>query len=1256
MNKINKYKFYIFVLVIFLLIFSNIKANNVTISSSANWSTITGGSGFGGHISQYDNITLNASVTVTMDVAGDCNKISAMGDGSTIAGSSYTLTIHQSAGLWSPYTNCITTAAGTTNTISCKIAFKAARVIINNTGNLTISGAISGASSWLWKEGTGTLTLSSNSSDYTGVTWIDDGTVEITSLANVNGGASSLGAPTSVANGTIQMGYNGAVATLKYTGSGSSSNRVINIYTSATQTIDASGTGTLTLSGGITEQSNSGYNVILTGTGSGVESGIISLTNGGTVTKNGNGTWTLSGNNTYNSGTSDNAGTLIATSSSSALGTGTLTLNGGTLKLTNASGSNINFGNNITVSSSSQIITDVNASGAGNTYTLGTLDIGNNTLTISGGSNVNSGTAGITFSGKTSVSAASPTFTVNNPASGGTTQLSFAHVDDNNRTTTINGNGNVIQTDYWGNNNGGITYSGTGTLTLNQTNTFKGDVTVNSGMVIAKSDAQALGTGNAKLILNGGILKLTNASGSPLNFGRNTTVSASSQIITDVTVSSTAGNIYTLGTLDIGNNTLTITGGSNVNSGTAGLTFSGATNFNAASPTFTVNDPASGGATQLSFAIVNDNNYTATLNGSGDIIQTGVWGNTNGGIIYSGTGTLRLDQANTFKGGVTLNSGTLYINNAKALGASNGTFTIAGGTIDNTSGGAITNTSNNPLALNADFTFTGSNDLNLGTGNVTLSADRQITTSAKTLTIGGIISDYTKSITKLGNGTLSFGSNAVTIKSLTISAGTLTSTSGTMSLAGNFTNNSTFTHNSGTVTFNGSSAQSLGGTSSSTFYDLTINNSSGASNGVSLGIATSVSDVVTLTLGALKLNSYTLTVSSFAIGAIARNGTTQTGYIVSELNNATNTSILKWNCGATNGNYVFPFGTTDGTYIPVTFNKASGTANISISTRVTSNSCSSPSGTAGTCNQPWATGVTNMYVHGTYIDGSISSAIDRWWSIGSSASTSANVTFTYCGSENTTSGPTTTIAAQQWNGSGWNDGKGGAIGTYTSTGTLGVTSATGSVTATGLTEFSSAPYILVLGSSPLPIQLNKFSAVCNNNKIKLNWSTSSEINNDYFTIEKSRDAENWESVTTVKGAGNSNSILNYSVYDENPYIESIKGTSPTYYRLKQTDYDGQYEYFTPVNVMCDYEEENIFFNAYEDEYKNIIINYNTSEEDYYSVSVYNVMEKNVLGMDNRMSEKGFNQIKLNASNLSVGMYFIVLKKDDKYYTQKIILK
>ncbi|MDF2436135.1 MAG: hypothetical protein K0Q95_511 [Bacteroidota bacterium] len=94
---------------------------------------------------------------------------------------------------------------------------------------------------------------------------------------------------------------------------------------------------------------------------------------------------------------------------------------------------------------------------------------------------------------------------------------------------------------------------------------------------------------------------------------------------------------------------------------------------------------------------------------------------------------------------------------------------------------------------------------------------------------------------------------------------------------------------------------------------------------------------------------------------------------------------------------------------------------------------------------------------------------------------------------------------------------------------------------------------MVLGT-PLPIDLISFTAAICEKGICLNWITASETNNDYFEIEKTVDGFTYENIGTVKGAGNSSSIRNYLFTDHYPY----DGTS--YYRLKQTDYNGRNTY------------------------------------------------------------------------------------------------
>ena len=124
------------------------------------------------------------------------------------------------------------------------------------------------------------------------------------------------------------------------------------------------------------------------------------------------------------------------------------------------------------------------------------------------------------------------------------------------------------------------------------------------------------------------------------------------------------------------------------------------------------------------------------------------------------------------------------------------------------------------------------------------------------------------------------------------------------------------------------------------------------------------------------------------------------------------------------------------------------------------------------------------------------------------------------------------------------------------------------ITVSGISDAhianNSTKYITIAfdNVTPLPISLLSYSANCSNTKPILNWATSSEINNNYFTIEKSIDMVNFEEVGSIKGSGNSSSQQIYQWTDE----YSLNKLS--YYRLKQTDFDGTSKTIGIVTTDC----------------------------------------------------------------------------------------
>jgi hypothetical protein len=138
--------------------------------------------------------------------------------------------------------------------------------------------------------------------------------------------------------------------------------------------------------------------------------------------------------------------------------------------------------------------------------------------------------------------------------------------------------------------------------------------------------------------------------------------------------------------------------------------------------------------------------------------------------------------------------------------------------------------------------------------------------------------------------------------------------------------------------------------------------------------------------------------------------------------------------------------------------------------------------------------------------------------------------------------------------------------------------------------------------SSLPVELIHFSGRADGNVNRLEWTTASEINCDYFDIEESNDVNNFVTCGSVEGAGNSIIIHNYFFTDEHPF------PGITYYRLKQMDYDGQHEYSNVIAVSN--------------------INYTTS-----TVDVYNLQGQII------MSVKDFNS-NYSLKNLIPGVYLL----------------
>ncbi|MCB0402775.1 MAG: T9SS type A sorting domain-containing protein [Flavobacteriales bacterium] len=176
----------------------------------------------------------------------------------------------------------------------------------------------------------------------------------------------------------------------------------------------------------------------------------------------------------------------------------------------------------------------------------------------------------------------------------------------------------------------------------------------------------------------------------------------------------------------------------------------------------------------------------------------------------------------------------------------------------------------------------------------------------------------------------------------------------------------------------------------------------------------------------------------------------------------------------------------------------------------------------------------------------------------------------------------------------------------------------------------------------LPVLLASMNAECVEGGVLLHWSTLTEINNDYFTIEKSLDAENFVPIGIVNGHGNSKELHQYQ------YLDRDAGSSTVYYRLKQTDFDGAYEYFNTVSTTCENMGVTIFPNPFKDELTIILPN-----SDTYKIQITDVLG-NIVWCD-QLSNASNHKLRLDFLNAQ-GVYFtsVYTATDDLITVQKIL--
>lgn len=179
--------------------------------------------------------------------------------------------------------------------------------------------------------------------------------------------------------------------------------------------------------------------------------------------------------------------------------------------------------------------------------------------------------------------------------------------------------------------------------------------------------------------------------------------------------------------------------------------------------------------------------------------------------------------------------------------------------------------------------------------------------------------------------------------------------------------------------------------------------------------------------------------------------------------------------------------------------------------------------------------------------------------------------------------------------------------------------------------------------APLPVTFHEIKAeVWQRNQVKVSWSTATEINNDYFTIERSPTGMSWEPIGIVPGAGNSNQKLSYSFVDNNPYWNT------SYYRIRQTDYDGARSYSSVVVATMN--EDSGVYIYYQSDASALVVEWKDDKR------INDIAVVNILGQAVRLpSEQTSGKKVFNTSTLTPGIYIVRVRYEGRETTEKILI-
>jgi hypothetical protein len=776
--------------------------------------------------------------------------------------------------------------------------------------------------------------------------------------------------------------------------------------------------------------------------------------------------------------------------------------------------------------------------------------------------------------------------------------------------------------------NNGLIINGTGSLAVSGNLDFHrpnagatNDLNIGSGTVTVGGNFTFVGTATnnnrfAKITITTGTLTITG------DLILNAPAAATSQS-NDIDMSGGAGTLNLGGAFSIaasggGRLLAGTTSTFNYNGTSAQTVVIGTTNFNYNN--LHINNTSASGAT-LS-AAVTASNVTGNIS----------VGNVNSGSLLK-TNNLAVTLANsktiTVASGSTLDAGTSSIQmGTSATVTVNGTFKTAN--LDGFSGTtstAIKSTNSPTITLGGSSTI----EYNAASGTQTVTARSDY--ANLTLSGGGTKTMPGTAMTIAGNFTMSGTATATAGNALTVngnftigSGATFTAGSFTHNLKGNWSNSGTFDAGTSTFVMNGTSAQTMSG---STFNNLTINNAAG----VTLLTAETVNGTLTLTNGTLTLNGNNLTIGPS--GTIS--GGSSSSYVKTDQDNAG----MLVRQGVSTTMVTFPVGRS--AYNPVTLKQTTDATARTYSVLVRDGVTPSSNDDASAVQRAWVI-IQSPVSSSTVVEYTVQ------WNSGEEGATFAAATV---------GGRTTGLCAPWWhNPGGW---------TLLSTTQYGdITSITGSgfpAVATVQTKlpFGGSPWTIALRTGALPVQLASFTGtLIENNRVRLNWMTISEINNYGFYVQRrSVGVQEWTEIANsfVPGHGTTNEPQYYSFTDPTPI------TAATQYRLRQVDLDGTSHYSDPIQVDLPTSVPEVAPRefALKQNYPNPFnpsteIKFSVENTGHAKLDVYNALGQKVATLFDGVAEAGqYYTVRFTATGLSSGVYFYRLESGKRSDVKKLVL-